>query len=61
MKTACFIDTSFEILVKRCVQTFFIVIFHEIKRYLDWTVTNVGKGALTDFLKAMSPQVVHLM
>ncbi len=61
MKTACFIDTSLEILIERCVQTLFIVILHKIKRYLDWTVTNVGKGALTDFLKAVSPQIVHLM
>ncbi len=61
MKTACFIDTSLEILIERCVQTLFIVILHKIKSYLDWTVTNVGEGALTNFLKAVSSQVVHLM
>ena len=61
MKTACFIDTSLEILIERCVQTLLIVILHKIKRDLDWTVTNVSEGALTDFLKAVSSQIVHLM
>jgi len=61
METVGLLNTSLKILIERCVETLFIVIFHEVEGYFQGTVTDIRQSALTDFFETMSSQIIDLM